>query len=90
MDGRSILFTKTICLPFNKQKKFFRVQDFYNNGEKADEIYNESINGSNVAIWCSTCLVFRQSQPIMAEPKICISFLNVSFSYVLCEDKKNF
>ena len=74
MDGRFILFAKTLCLSLRDQKKFHRISYILNNGKKTDEVHNESINDSDMVVWRYTCFVPRDSQSVMVKSKICIGF----------------
>ena len=67
MDGRSILLTATLCLSLWDQKKFTRIQDIHNNGNKADEVHYESINDTNLAFWHITCCVLRGLQSVLVK-----------------------
>ena len=88
MDGRPILLTATICVSFWNQKQFPRIQDIYNNGNKADEVHYESINDFNLVVWRFTCRALRDLQSVLVKSKICFSLSHVGFSYVLCENTK--
>ncbi len=90
MDGRPILLTATICVSFWNQKQFPRIQDIYNDGNKADEVHYESINDANLVLWYITCFVLRSLQSALVKSKICFSLSYVCFSYVLCENTKKF
>ena len=90
MDGRSILLAATLCLSLWDQKKFTRIQDIHNNGNKADEVHYEPINDTNLVLWRIACVVLRGLQSVLVKSKICFSFPYVCFSYVLCENTKKF
>ena len=90
MDGRFILLTATLCLSLWDQEKFTRIQDIHNNGNKADEVHYESINDTNLVLWCITCFVLRGLQSVLVKSKICSSLFYVGFSYVLCENTQKF
>ena len=90
MDGRFILLTATLCLSLWDQKKFTRIQDIHNNGNKADEVHYEPINDTNLVLWRITSVVLRGLQSVLVKSKICFSFYHVRFSHVLCENKKKF
>ena len=90
MDGRFILLAKTLCLSLRDKKKFPRIQYILNNGKKTDEVHNESINDFDMVVRRYTGFEPRDSQSVMVKSKICIGFSYVSFSYVLCENTKEF
>ena len=90
MDGRSVLLAATICLSLWDKKKISRIQDIHNNGKKTDDVHNESINGFNLAFWHTTCSALRGIRSALVKSKIYLGLFHVRFSYVLCEDTKEF
>ena len=90
MDGRFILFAKTLCLSLRNKKKFPRIYHILNNGKKTDEVHNESINDFNMGVRRITGFELRESQSVLVKSKVCFGLSNVSFSYVLCKNTKKF